>query len=66
MGIAPHIVEKLLNHSLPGVMGVYNRETYDAERQQALEAWSAKLLGFVDQPAGENVVSINSKAPQAA
>jgi integrase len=65
-GIAPHIVEKLLNHSLPGLMQTYNRATYDAERKEALEAWSNYLLGFVSEPVGENVVPIRAMAPQAA
>ena len=66
MGIAPHIVEKLLNHSLPGLMQTYNRATYDAERQQALEAWSNYLLGFSGEPAAANVVPLRANAPQAA
>jgi integrase len=66
MGVAPHIVEKLLNHSLPGLMQTYNRATYDAERQEALEAWSGYLMGFVSEPAGENVVPLRAKAPRAA
>jgi hypothetical protein len=66
MGIAPHIVEKLLNHSLPGLMATYNHATYDTERQEALEAWSSYLLGFTDQPAGENVVPLRANPPQAA
>jgi integrase len=66
MGTAPHIVERMLNHVLPGVMAVYNRADYDAERRDALEAWSNYLLGFVGEPAGENVVPLRAKAPQAA
>lgn len=48
MGVAPHIVEKMLNHSLEGMMAVYNRATYDDERRDALEAWSAWLLALVE------------------
>lgn len=66
MGVAPHIVEKMLNHSLPGLMATYNRATYDGERGEALEAWSGYLMGFVGEPAGENVVPLRAKAPQAA
>jgi integrase len=66
IGVAPHVVERMLNHTLPGLMQTYNRATYDAERQEALEAWSSCLLGFIGQPAGENVVPIRAKAPQAA
>jgi integrase len=67
MGIAPHVVEKLLNHSLPGLMQTYNRATYDAERQEALEAWSSCLLGFGREPVvGENVVPLHAEVPRAA
>jgi hypothetical protein len=30
-------------------MAVYNQASYDAERRQALEAWSAWLKGLVEQ-----------------
>jgi integrase len=66
MGIALHVVEKLLNHSLPTLVGTYNRATYDAERQEALEAWSAYLRGFISEPAVENVVPLRAKASEAA
>ena len=53
MGVPPYVVEKMLNHSFGGVMAVYNRADYDAERRQALEAWSAWLSALVArQPAG--------------
>lgn len=50
LGIAPHIVERMLNHKLGGVMAVYNKAPYYGERQQALEAWSTWLLALVQQP----------------
>ena len=50
MGAAPHVVEKLLNHTLPGLMATYNRAEYLPERQQALEAWSQWLTGLVGKP----------------
>ena len=65
MGAAPHVVEKLLNHTLPGVMGIYNRAEYLAERQQALEAWSQWLAGLVGtRPA--DVVPLRQASSQAA
>ena len=45
MGVPPYVVEKMLNHTFSGVMGVYNHATYDAERRQALEAWSIWQVG---------------------
>ncbi len=44
LGIAPHIVEAVVNHvsgaAKAGVAGVYNRALYLAERRSALEAWA--------------------------
>jgi integrase len=65
MGTAPHVVERLLNHTLPGLMEVYNRAAYDTERQEALEAWSNWLEG-VTTDAAVNVVPLRAKAPHAA
>ena len=47
MGTAPHIVERCLNHVLPGVMSTYNRADYFSERREALERWS-KWLSSLD------------------
>jgi integrase len=47
LGIAPHVIEKVLNHaagSLGGVAGVYNRFGYGGEKRHALESWAAFLL----------------------
>src|SRR5262249_30262188 len=38
VGVPPYIVEKMLNHTFGGAMGIYNRATYDAERRLVLEA----------------------------
>lgn len=43
MGIAPHIVELLLGHALPGVMAVYNRSLYLPEKLDALNKWIERL-----------------------
>lgn len=42
LGIAPYVVEKVLNHisgTISGVAAVYNRYGYDAERRDALVKW---------------------------
>lgn len=43
MGIAPHVVEQLLGHTLGGVMSVYNRSQYMAEKADALNKWIDRL-----------------------
>jgi integrase len=60
-GIAPHVVEKILNHvggTLGGVAGVYNRFGYDAEKRHALETWAAHVEGLVSGSKGGNIVSM--------
>jgi integrase len=65
MGVAPYVVEKMLNHTFDGVMAIYNRADYDAERRQALEAWSAWLKGLVEKPSAD-VVPLQQLSQQAA
>jgi hypothetical protein len=46
LGIAPQVVEAVLNHvsgAKAGVAGVYNRALYAPEKAAALERWSAHL-----------------------
>ena len=65
MGVPPHIVEKMLNHSFDGMMAVYNRADYDAERRAGLEAWSTWLGGMADhRPA--DVIQLRAHASGAA
>jgi integrase len=42
LGVAPHVVERLLNHvtgTVSGVAAVYNRASYMAEMRAAIELW---------------------------
>lgn len=51
MGIAPHVVEQLLGHTLGGVMAVYNRSQYLPEKLDALNKWIDRLeLISVENP----------------
>lgn len=46
LSVAPHVVEKVLNHVsgiISGVAAVYNRHGYDSERRDALEHWGSAL-----------------------
>ena len=46
IGIAPHVVEAVLNHksgTIKGVAAVYNRYSYAMEKRQALDAWARRL-----------------------
>ena len=47
LGVAPHVVEKLLNHTtgtFGGVAGIYNRFEYQKEIREALAIWAAHLM----------------------
>jgi integrase len=50
LGIAPHIVEAVVNHvsglAKAGVAGVYNRALYLEERRRVLEQWSTLISEF--------------------
>jgi integrase len=43
LGVAPHVIEKALNHSsgkIRGVAAIYNRYEYAPEMREAFEAWA--------------------------
>jgi integrase len=49
LGVAPHVIERLLNHvtgTLGGVAGVYNRYRYRDEVRQGLLMWTNHLVGL--------------------
>jgi integrase len=46
IGIAPHVVDRILNHvsgTIRGVAAVYNRHAYASERAAALDVWSRHI-----------------------
>lgn len=50
--VAPHVIEKILNHvsgTLSGVAAIYNRYGYNTEKADALEKWGERLSSFVDK-----------------
>lgn len=46
--VEPYIVEKLVNHSMAGVMAVYNRAEYTEERVKAARIWSTAVDEIVN------------------
>jgi integrase len=62
IGIAPHIVEAVLNHASghkAGVSGVYNRAAYEHEKRRALDLWAGHVLALVEERAS-NVVPMRA------
>jgi integrase len=50
LGVPPHVVEKILNHStgtFAGVAGVYNRFEYRSEMRSALRLWAAHIKKII-------------------
>ena len=50
LGVAPHVVERLLNHTsgtFAGVAGIYNRFQYLPEMQDAFGKWEAFLIQLI-------------------
>jgi integrase len=47
--IAPHVVDKILNHSaiIRGIALIYNKHEYEKERRAALEAWGRYIEALV-------------------
>lgn len=63
LGIAPHVADKVLNHTagtIRGVAAVYNRFEYLDERRTALDAWGRYIEGLIGRPA-QNVVPLASR-----
>lgn len=58
LGVSPHIAERVLNHKLRGIEGVYDQYDYNKERRQALEQWADVLESLEDDG---NVIPIGLK-----
>jgi hypothetical protein len=58
LGIQPHIAEAVLNHLPPKLIRTYDRNTYAAERRDALDKWAAHLTVAISQATGANVTAL--------
>jgi integrase len=59
LGIAPHVVEAVLNHKsgvIRGIAAVYNKYSYGPEKRAALDAWARRLETIVSGALASNVV----------
>lgn len=64
LGIAPHVIEAVLNHkngTIRGVAAIYNRYSYSSEKRAALDAWARKLDAFVSGAPAANVVELAAR-----
>jgi len=46
-GVSRLVIGKVLNHIETGVMRIYDRHGYDAEKRAALELWDRALTGIL-------------------
>lgn len=47
LGVEDIVAEKILGHKLQGVLGIYNRHSYDAEKKNALLLWEKRLSEII-------------------
>jgi integrase len=63
LGVAPHVVEEILNHRSghrSGVRGIYNRSTYTKEVRMALEMWN-NHIGALTEVSECNDITMHPK-----
>ncbi len=60
IGISRLVVAKILNHVERGVTAIYDRHSYDREKQQALERWEKKLRQIIgmEEKDAEKIIKI--------
>lgn len=65
MGVNLIVAERCLNHSLGGLIAVYDQHDYMTERRAALESWADFILvceaGMESAPKADNVISLSTK-----
>lgn len=57
LGVDVIVIERVLGHTMRGVMATYQRNTFDNEKRAALTVWSDYLSGLL-RPSASNVVPL--------
>jgi integrase len=60
-GVPSDIAERVLGHVIPGVRGVYDRHSYEAEKRDALERLAAQIDRIVNPQ--DNVIPLQATKP---
>jgi integrase len=58
LGVQPHVAEAVLNHLPPKLIRTYDRNTYTAEKRDALDKWASHVKVAIAQATGANVTAI--------
>ena len=66
LGVLPHVVEKILNHTMQGVMGVYNRHDYFEDCRLGLQLWGDRVDQLLRQTPDETVIDSGLPDHQSA
>ena len=64
LGVPLHVVEKCLNHtsgSFGGIVGVYQRHDFAAERREAMNVWAEHVISLT-KAAPSNLVILRRNA----
>jgi integrase len=50
LGIAPHVVEAVVNHmsGRSSIANVYNKSSYDSQKRPALESWAEHVMAVIE------------------
>ena len=48
LGVPPHVAELCINHVRKGMIGVYDRHTYQTEIGDALKLWAEYVTAVVE------------------
>lgn len=65
LGVGLQVIEAVLGHvsgSRAGVVGIYQRHSFDAEKRAALEAWGAQVMALVEGREPGKVLPMRGKA----
>jgi integrase len=65
LGIDLPVIEKVLNHvsgSFAGIVGVYQRHSYEDEKKRALEAWGSFVTALVTDRPKDNILPMRRAA----
>ena len=60
MGISRLVVSKILNHVESGITAVYDRHSYDQEKQQAMNAWGRKVTAILSGKEDSKVIELRA------
>jgi integrase len=60
LNVSDVVAEKILSHRLQGVLGIYNRATYEPERRAALELWEKHLNGLLGVEQGNDITNLDT------